>query len=171
MILVVPNNFPVHQEDHGESKVVCSSVQKHMKAPKSRDIPELWLWLSRCAWFWLRNSHAYPAHSWYRDCQTTQAAHEKNSSLLCKWGRRAFQEIVGCRCSTRVCIGLGFIICSYTQERRVCEMVHWPQSTVKDTFTQPIIEDCLNTLAGTVWFLKLDANSAYRQALVNPEDR
>ena len=43
--------------------------------------------------------------------------------------------------------------------------------TIKDTFPLPIIEDCLDTLAGNVWFSKLDANSAYWQVLVNPEDR
>lgn len=35
--------------------------------------------------------------------------------------------------------------------------------TVKDTFPLPLIEDCLDTLAGSVWFSKLDANSAYFQ--------
>ena len=35
--------------------------------------------------------------------------------------------------------------------------------TVKDTFPLPITEDCLDTLAGNVWFPKLDANSAYWQ--------
>ena len=43
--------------------------------------------------------------------------------------------------------------------------------TIKDTFPLPIIEDCLDTLAGNVWFSKLDANSAYWQVLVNPEER
>ena len=43
--------------------------------------------------------------------------------------------------------------------------------TVKDTFPLPIIEDCPDTLAGNVWFSKLDANSAYWQVLVSPEDR
>ena len=42
---------------------------------------------------------------------------------------------------------------------------------MKDTFPLPIIEDCLDTLAGNVWFSKLDANSAYWQVLVSPEDR
>ena len=35
--------------------------------------------------------------------------------------------------------------------------------TVKDVFPLPIIEECLDTLAGNVWFSKLDANSAYWQ--------
>lgn len=43
--------------------------------------------------------------------------------------------------------------------------------TVKDTFPLPLIEDCLDTLAGNTWFSKLDANSAYWQVLVSPEDR
>ena len=43
--------------------------------------------------------------------------------------------------------------------------------TIKDTFPLPIIEDCLDTLSGNIWFSKLDANSAYWQVLVNPEDR
>ena len=43
--------------------------------------------------------------------------------------------------------------------------------TVKDTFLLPIIEDCLDTFAGNVWFSKLHANSAYWQVLVNPEER
>ena len=42
--------------------------------------------------------------------------------------------------------------------------------TVKNTFPLPIIEVCLDTLAGNVWFSKLDANSAYWQVLVNPEE-
>ena len=43
--------------------------------------------------------------------------------------------------------------------------------TVKDTFPLPLIEQCLDTLAGNAWFTKLDANSAYWQVLVSPEDR
>jgi len=35
--------------------------------------------------------------------------------------------------------------------------------TVKDVFPLPLIDDCLDTLAGSVWFSKLDANSAYWQ--------
>ena len=42
--------------------------------------------------------------------------------------------------------------------------------TVKDTFPLPIIEICLDTLAGNVWFSNLAANSAYWQVLVNPEE-
>ena len=45
--------------------------------------------------------------------------------------------------------------------------------TVKDTFPLPLIEDCLDTLSGSIWFSKLlvDANSAYFQVRVSPEDR
>ena len=43
--------------------------------------------------------------------------------------------------------------------------------TVKDTFPLPLVEDCLDTLAGNVWFSKLDANSAYWQVRVKQEDR
>ena len=43
--------------------------------------------------------------------------------------------------------------------------------TVKDTFPLPLVEDCLDTLAGNTWFSKLDANSAYWQVKVKEEDR
>ena len=43
--------------------------------------------------------------------------------------------------------------------------------TVKDTFPLPLVEDCLDTLAGNIWFSKLDANSAYWQVQVKEEDR
>lgn len=43
--------------------------------------------------------------------------------------------------------------------------------TVKDTYPLPLIEECLDTLAGNLWFSKLDANAAYWQIKVNPEDR
>ena len=43
--------------------------------------------------------------------------------------------------------------------------------TVKDIFPLPLIEQCLDTLAGNAWAKKLDANSAYWQVLVSPEDR
>ena len=43
--------------------------------------------------------------------------------------------------------------------------------TVKDTFLLPLIEQCLDTLAENAWFTKLDANSAYWQVLVSPEER
>ena len=33
--------------------------------------------------------------------------------------------------------------------------------TKKDTYPLPIIEECLDTLSGNVWFSKLNANSAY----------
>lgn len=43
--------------------------------------------------------------------------------------------------------------------------------TVKDTFPLPLIEDCLDTLAGNIWFSKLDANSAYWQVRVKKDDQ
>jgi hypothetical protein len=43
--------------------------------------------------------------------------------------------------------------------------------TVKDSFPLPLVEDCLDTLSGHVWFSKLDANSAYWQVKVKDEDR
>lgn len=42
--------------------------------------------------------------------------------------------------------------------------------TVKDTYPLPLIEECLDTLVGNLWFLKLDANAAYWQIKVNPDD-
>ena len=42
--------------------------------------------------------------------------------------------------------------------------------TVKDVFPLPIIEECLDTLSGNVWFSKLDANSAYWQIPLAEED-
>ncbi|XP_076440974.1 uncharacterized protein LOC143280226 [Babylonia areolata] len=43
--------------------------------------------------------------------------------------------------------------------------------TVKDTFPLPLVEDCLDTLAGHTWFSKLDANSAYWQVRIKESDR
>ena len=43
--------------------------------------------------------------------------------------------------------------------------------SVKDTYPLTLIEECLDTLAGNLWFSKLDANAAYWQIKVNPEDR
>ena len=43
--------------------------------------------------------------------------------------------------------------------------------TVKDVYPLPLVDDCLDTLAGSVWFSKLDANSAYFQVRVKEEDR
>ena len=42
--------------------------------------------------------------------------------------------------------------------------------TVKDTYPLPLIEECLNTLAGNQWFSKLDANAAYWQIKIKPAD-
>ena len=43
--------------------------------------------------------------------------------------------------------------------------------TVKDVFPLPLVDDCLDTLAGNQWFSKLDANSAYWQIKINEADR
>ena len=43
--------------------------------------------------------------------------------------------------------------------------------TVKDVFPLPLVDDCLDTLAGSMWFSKLDANSAYWQVEIKEEDR
>ena len=43
--------------------------------------------------------------------------------------------------------------------------------TRKDVYPLPNIEECLDTLAGNIWFSKLDANSAYWQVKVNEDDR
>ena len=43
--------------------------------------------------------------------------------------------------------------------------------TRKEVFPLPLVDQCLDTLAGNVWFSKLDANSAYWQIKVKPEDR
>ena len=42
--------------------------------------------------------------------------------------------------------------------------------TIKDTYPLPLIEECLETLAGNQWFSKLDANAAYWQIKIHPED-
>ena len=42
--------------------------------------------------------------------------------------------------------------------------------TVKDNFPLPLVDDCLKTLSGNMWFSKLDANSAYWQVKIK-EDR
>ena len=38
-------------------------------------------------------------------------------------------------------------------------------------FPLALVDDCLDTLAGSIWFSKLDANSAYWQINIKPEDR
>ena len=43
--------------------------------------------------------------------------------------------------------------------------------TRKDVFPLPLIDECLDTLSGNVWFLKLDANSAFHQIKIRLEDR
>ena len=43
--------------------------------------------------------------------------------------------------------------------------------TTKDVFPLPLVDECLDTLAGNVWYSKLNANSAYWQVKIKPEDR
>jgi len=43
--------------------------------------------------------------------------------------------------------------------------------TSKDQFPLPLVEECVDTLAGNQWFSKLDANSAYWQVKIAEEDR
>ena len=42
--------------------------------------------------------------------------------------------------------------------------------TVKDVFPLPLGDDYVDTLAGSVWFSKLDAKSAYWQVKIKEED-
>lgn len=43
--------------------------------------------------------------------------------------------------------------------------------TVKDFFPLPLVEHYLDTLSGSTWFSKLDANNAYWQVKVEESDR
>ena len=43
--------------------------------------------------------------------------------------------------------------------------------TVKDVYPLPLVEECMDMLANQKWFSKLDANSAYWQVRIKPEDR
>ena len=43
--------------------------------------------------------------------------------------------------------------------------------TIKDVYPLPLVDECLDTLAGSVWFSKLDANSAYWQIKIREKDR
>lgn len=44
-------------------------------------------------------------------------------------------------------------------------------ATIKDLFPVPLVDDCLDTLSGSLWFSKLDANLAYWQVSIKEEDR
>ena len=44
------------------------------------------------------------------------------------------------------------------------------EKTVKDVYPLPLVEECMDMLAGNVWYSKLDANSAYWQIRIRPED-
>ena len=61
--------------------------------------------------------------------------------------------------------------------RKRCGSVRWCVDyralnalTIKDVFPLPLVDECLDTLAGNVWYSKLDANSAYWQMKIKPED-
>jgi hypothetical protein len=43
--------------------------------------------------------------------------------------------------------------------------------TIKDIYSLPLIEECMDALSGNVWFSKVDANMADWQVHVSPEDR
>ena len=43
--------------------------------------------------------------------------------------------------------------------------------TAKDVFPLPLIDNCLDTLSGSISFSKLDANSAYWQVQIKEDDR
>ncbi len=43
--------------------------------------------------------------------------------------------------------------------------------TTKDVYPLPLVEECMDTLAGNCWFSKLDANSAYWQVKVKKSDQ
>lgn len=43
--------------------------------------------------------------------------------------------------------------------------------TVKDIFPLPLVDDCIDAVAGSVWFSKLDAKSAYFQLKIRKEDK
>ncbi len=45
------------------------------------------------------------------------------------------------------------------------------QVTRKDVYPLPLVEECLDTLAGNCWFSKLDANSAYWQVKIKASDQ
>ena len=61
--------------------------------------------------------------------------------------------------------------------RKRCGSIRWCVDyralnalTIKDVFPLPLVDECLDTLAGNVWYSKLDANSAYWQVKIKPED-
>ena len=43
--------------------------------------------------------------------------------------------------------------------------------TGPDVFPLPLVDDCLDTLTCSMWFSKLDANSAYWNVGIKEEDR
>ncbi len=57
------------------------------------------------------------------------------------------------------------------QERWCVDYRALNKATVKDVYPLPLIEECLDTLAGNCWFSKLDANSAYWQVKIKKSDQ
>jgi len=43
--------------------------------------------------------------------------------------------------------------------------------TRRDNFPLPLVDECLDTLSGNVFYSKLDANSAYWQVRIKESDR
>ena len=79
-------------------------------------------------------------------------------------------------------LGMGMIRPSVSERasapvliRKRCGSVRWCVDyralnalTTKDVFPLPLVDECLDTLAGNVWYSKLDANSAYWQVKIKP---
>jgi len=42
--------------------------------------------------------------------------------------------------------------------------------TIKDVHPLPMVEECLDTLARSQWFCKVDPNAAYWQIKIHPEE-
>ena len=62
--------------------------------------------------------------------------------------------------------------------RKKCGGVRWcidwrklNEVTTKEQFPLPLIDECLDTLSGSKWFSKLDANSAYWQVKIAKADQ
>ena len=60
--------------------------------------------------------------------------------------------------------------------RKRCGSVRWCVDcralnalTTNDVFPLPLVEECIDPLAGNIWYSKLDANSAYWQVKIQPD--